>query len=992
MRGKRLPVLEREEDRHNRNNIRARLDNNVTSRTAADFPSNTESTLASSMYKTFSLTSEKEKYSGRNIVQLEELKQMNPYVRNIPKDMHQNFEKHRQRTKKKKNSNMTETKHIRRWSQKDQQAQHELARFYSDSGVSSVNDNCIADIGTPVTGIGKVYALKHSTIPLRTPSPPKNDHQEEGSAGRTFRRHRRSFSTGSTTVRSISSEASIASSDYEKTTTLNYSQTRTGTENHGTSIYSPSPPPKKPNARPRYGASPLVSLQKRRNSGNAAKDAPKPQPQQNKEKDNDGQPTFHYRIQRTNTSGQSSGAKIKREKKTLMPKSRIKSSNELVIDPKYERNLTNVHLRSHMAITTLNEEEEHGEDQGENDVEEEEEAELQQKDGLPPWTQSKMETFSSAPIHDGGVDSVPVFRFALWDRKVSRRNVSSNGVEKGRDLLVPMNTTLDERKKNKEERDHQGRRRRRRRNTKTVREAKHDEGEQNIAEAEEHRILSESLSVSSILSSSSPSLVSMAEFDNIPFDVSQQQQVENEEEDDMNTLSVEESTKYEAAKLIIDTTLLGASQSFDEDDRHLQVISWFVSAELGHDQFEGQQQQYNYHNDFSQNAGKHYHYRQQLHHNNHQQEQGQQHRQRQQASSTTKIQIKQHHSPSVLFRTTISPSLMSWKRGELIGKGTYGSVHMGLNQKTGELFAVKEIRILDGGTMENAHQKCRELVREIKLMRDLQHPHIVRYLGAEIARGDDYDYLDNDGGGKNNCDNDVRERGDKVSQMQKKYTQRRRRLPMVCGKLYIFIEYVPGGSISSMLQQFGPFGEALVIRFTNQILQGVNYLHNKGILHRDIKGANVLITKAGTVKLADFGCSKQLQGVNSTSLDKSLETLRGSIPWMAPEVIRQSSHGRKADIWSVGATVIEMLTAHHPWRKLPKGLTGLFSIATAKEPPALPEILPADQTVPSALLLEFLYSDRGCLCIEPEKRGTAIELLQHSYFATNNHEEDRRYS
>jgi serine/threonine protein kinase len=95
-------------------------------------------------------------------------------------------------------------------------------------------------------------------------------------------------------------------------------------------------------------------------------------------------------------------------------------------------------------------------------------------------------------------------------------------------------------------------------------------------------------------------------------------------------------------------------------------------------------------------------------------------------------------------------------------------------------------------------------------------------------------------------------------------------------------------------------------RLVKQMLQGVDYLHSRMIVHRDIKGANVLVTDSGVAKLADFGCSKQLAGMCTVSLEDSMKIIRGSVPWMAPEVIKQAGHGRSADIWSVGATMIEM--------------------------------------------------------------------------------------
>ena len=156
------------------------------------------------------------------------------------------------------------------------------------------------------------------------------------------------------------------------------------------------------------------------------------------------------------------------------------------------------------------------------------------------------------------------------------------------------------------------------------------------------------------------------------------------------------------------------------------------------------------------------------------------------------------------------------------------------------------------------------------------------------------------------------------------------------------------------------------------ILRGLHYLHSKGFIHRDIKGANVLVSEAGVAKLADFGCSKQLQGAATGSMDESLRSIRGSIPWMAPEVIRQSGHGRSADIWSLGATVIEMLTASRPWPNLDDSFAALFHVASAKTGPPYPDHV-------SDLCKDFLDC---CFPIEPKERLTASQLLEHEFLAS----------
>ena len=125
----------------------------------------------------------------------------------------------------------------------------------------------------------------------------------------------------------------------------------------------------------------------------------------------------------------------------------------------------------------------------------------------------------------------------------------------------------------------------------------------------------------------------------------------------------------------------------------------------------------------------------------------------------------------------------------------------------------------------------------------------------------------------------------------------------------IFLEYVPGGSVADLLRNYGVLAESLVKDFVRQILQGLSYLHERGVIHRDIKGTSILVDNKGGVKISSFGISKDLQALIGNSL-------QGSVFWMAPEVVNQPTYTEKADIWSVGCVVVEMLTGEHPWAQL----------------------------------------------------------------------------
>jgi mitogen-activated protein kinase kinase kinase len=105
---------------------------------------------------------------------------------------------------------------------------------------------------------------------------------------------------------------------------------------------------------------------------------------------------------------------------------------------------------------------------------------------------------------------------------------------------------------------------------------------------------------------------------------------------------------------------------------------------------------------------------------------------------------------------------------------------------------------------------------------------------------------------------------------------------------YVYLEYMSGGNIASIIQEYGPLVDETIRLYTQQILSALIYIHSKGIVHKDIKCANILVDRNGTVKLADFGCSKQLELTINSYTNKSnvmTKSLFGSVPWMAPEVV-----------------------------------------------------------------------------------------------------------
>jgi mitogen-activated protein kinase kinase kinase ANP1 len=218
-------------------------------------------------------------------------------------------------------------------------------------------------------------------------------------------------------------------------------------------------------------------------------------------------------------------------------------------------------------------------------------------------------------------------------------------------------------------------------------------------------------------------------------------------------------------------------------------------------------------------------------------------------------------------------------------------VYQGFDEDIGQIIAIKEIDLRKmGNNSKLIEDKISSFESEIEILSQLNHKNIVKYYGTKRTKE----------------------------------------------SFHIFLEFCIGGSILKMLETYKYFSENIIRKYTKQILEGLEYLHMHNVVHRDIKGANILVERDGLCKLTDFGGAKVIKDEIEF---KQQNSFKGTPNWMAPETVKNLEYTRFSDIWSLGCTIIEMATGEPPWAEYKNPMAALYNLMHTNLPPAFPDHL-----------------------------------------------------
>lgn len=262
---------------------------------------------------------------------------------------------------------------------------------------------------------------------------------------------------------------------------------------------------------------------------------------------------------------------------------------------------------------------------------------------------------------------------------------------------------------------------------------------------------------------------------------------------------------------------------------------------------------------------------------------------------------------------------------EEVGRGGFGIVYRGIIKATNEEVAIKQI------DLENDQTDLLEVNKEILIISECRLPQITKYLGCFVRHF----------------------------------------------KLWVIMEFVNGGSLFDLLKPGSILDESVILIILKEILIALEYLHNQGKIHRDLKSQNILLNNHGEVKLTDFGVSTQLSSNFSCR-----NTTVGTPYWMAPEVIlnNKGGHSYKADIWSLGCCAYELFNGKPPLQTQFPPMKALRQISRCTRNNDFTDLIGLDDLEISDTLKDFLTK---CFIVDPKERFSATKLLKHNFITKN---------